>query len=137
MRCASGTGTRSSNVGDVINGHGTHVAGSVAGSSTLSTASTTNQYTFSSAYNGAAPGAKIAFDDISIDGNSLEGLPDDVNTGLFPVSYWAGARIHSNSWGTTETWYTFTAMEMDMFTVCMRVCVCTVFMYMCTYVMCV
>jgi subtilisin family serine protease len=42
-------------------GHGTHVAGSVAGSAEGSSSA----HAETRAYNGAAPGAKIAFDDVA------------------------------------------------------------------------
>jgi hypothetical protein len=42
-------------------------------------------------FNGAAPAAKLAFDDISADGKTLN-VPADLNTGLFPHPYAAGAR---------------------------------------------
>jgi hypothetical protein len=35
---------------------------------------------------------------------------------LFPHSYAAGARLHSNSWGTDDNYYDVTGMEMDEFT---------------------
>jgi hypothetical protein len=110
-----GTGNRSSNVGDPAFGHGTHVAGSVAGASIDATATEAGQYAFSNVYNGAAPWSKLAFDDVSMDGTTLGAMPADLNTGLFPVSYWAGARIHSNSWGSSDPRYTLPAMDMDRF----------------------
>ncbi len=57
-------------------------------------------YTHINQYNGVAKDAKLAFDDISIDGASLS-LPSDLSTYLFPHSAAAGARVHSNSWGST------------------------------------
>jgi hypothetical protein len=88
----------SSNGFDAVEGHGTHVAGSVAGSASPSV-STSAEYAYASEYDGAAPNAKLTFDDISSDGEQLDGIPGDLNQGLFPASYWAGARTHSNSWG--------------------------------------
>jgi len=66
-------------------------------------------------YNGAAPGAKIAFDDVGDAVGNLGGIPWDLSSGLFPHSYAAGARIHSNSWGSTATNYDMMAMEVDEF----------------------
>ncbi len=73
---------RSTNVGDVFEGHGTHVSASAAGSAAAQPAAE---------YSGMAPEAKLAFDDISRDGEMLY-VPNDLNTGLFPHSYAAGAR---------------------------------------------
>ena len=66
-------------------------------------------------YNGAAPGAKIAFDDVGDAQGSLGGIPLDLNSDLFPHSYAAGARIHSDSWGTTDIYYDMMSMEIDEF----------------------
>ncbi len=73
-------------VGDVFLGHGTHVCGSATGA-------TSGPRSKSPApdYNGEAPGAKIAFDDLSVDGNTLR-TPVDLGTGLFPHAYDTGAR---------------------------------------------
>lgn len=91
---------------DAVGGHGTHVAGTVAGAAKSS---------FAGNYNGTAKGAKIAFDDISPDGWSLMGLPYDLND-LFPPSYNAGARIHTNSWGSYGNFYSFASAEVDQYT---------------------
>ncbi len=42
-------------------------------------------------YNGMAPNAKLAFDDISVDGSELR-IPFDLNRDLFPHPYVVGAR---------------------------------------------
>ena len=47
-------------------------------------------------YNGVAPNAKIAFLDLS-NGGGLNVLP--ANT-MYPLARNAGARIHTNSWGS-------------------------------------
>ena len=52
---------------DYDRGHGTHVAGSVAGNA----AGSSTAQVETSAYNGAAPSAKIAFDDIA----GADGIP--------------------------------------------------------------
>lgn len=62
----------STNVGDALDGHGTHVVGSIAGAAL---SSVTAHQTWASDYNGMAPEAKIAFDDISSNGDELW-LPD-------------------------------------------------------------
>eukprot|EP00286_Rhodomonas_abbreviata_P011836 CAMPEP_0181322966 /NCGR_PEP_ID=MMETSP1101-20121128/19519_1 /TAXON_ID=46948 /ORGANISM="Rhodomonas abbreviata, Strain Caron Lab Isolate" /LENGTH=1141 /DNA_ID=CAMNT_0023430933 /DNA_START=216 /DNA_END=3638 /DNA_ORIENTATION=+ len=86
-------------------GHGTHVVGSILGNAEPSN---WDEYT------GAAPNAKVSFDDISPDGSSLW-VTDDLNVQLFPHSYEIGARLHSNSWGSTTSHYTATAKEVDEF----------------------
>ena len=65
-------------------------------------------------YNGAAPLAKIAFDDIA-GPNGILNLPADLGIDLFPHSYAAGARVYSISWGTSAVFYDVTAMEIDKF----------------------
>ena len=90
---------------DPVGGHGTHVAGTVAGAAGSA---------FAGEFNGTAKGAKIVFDDISPDGWSLSGIPYDLND-LFSHSYEAGARIHSNSWGSWGSSYTIASMEVDQF----------------------
>jgi hypothetical protein len=42
-------------------------------------------------FNGMAPNAKLAFDDISLDGLNLL-IPNDLNIGLFPHPYAVGVR---------------------------------------------
>ncbi len=73
-------------IGDTFEGHGTHVCGSALGAAAGSTVAVP-----APDYNGMAPRAKLAFDDISSDGSTLN-LPADLNTGLFPHPYAAGAR---------------------------------------------
>ena len=64
-------------MGDVKNGHGSHVAGIVLGNS-LNPSGTT--------YNGMAKGAKLAFFDIGDTFNELY-VPDDLAKWLYPTSY--------------------------------------------------
>jgi len=118
---------------DDIHGHGTHVGGTLAGSSL-------NPNSPSGAYNGIANHAKIAFMDI---GCSKEGgcqcthlagcpcdlmkdqtcpsgdelfMPLDLNEGYFPFSYQQGARIHSNSiGGVIGDGYGIESREIDTF----------------------
>ena len=75
--------------GDVASGHGTHVAGSVAGYSTG----------YGNEFKGMAPGSKLAFFDILPTSTSRLVLPKDLAKTMFPPAYAAGARLHSNSWG--------------------------------------
>ncbi len=88
---------------DVDSGHGTHVAGSV-----LSDGGASGEG------KGTAPAAKLVFQATENwvtlselckalygypDGYYLTGIPDDLRQ-LFQQAYDAGARIHSNSWGS-------------------------------------
>jgi subtilisin family serine protease len=102
---------------DVDSGHGTHVAGSV-----LSDGGPNGEG------KGVAPAARFVgqavenFVDFSglcaaqyADGYYLMGIPDDLNT-LFGGAYTAGARIHSNSWGSAAAGdYTLDSGNADKF----------------------
>lgn len=81
-------------------GHGTHVAGTAAGQIIGS------DPTGLSRQNGAAPRARIAFFDIQ-DGTGLN-LPIPLDMAFFPFAYTAGARIHSNSWGSISNFNYYT-----------------------------
>ena len=87
------------------NGHGTHVAGSVAGDGSASSGSV----------KGMAPAAGIFFQSILDANGELGGLPWDLND-LFDEAYQSGVRIHNNSWGSsTASRYMFTSIEVDEF----------------------
>jgi hypothetical protein len=106
--------------------HGSHVSGSVAGSRpVLNTNGTVNSYPGNQPFDGQAPKAKIVFQDIGTDGETLNGLPGDLYL-LFDQAYDLGndassdstinfgsdpnpanayqrgltPRVHSNSWGS-------------------------------------
>ena len=88
--------TYSGSSGDVHEGHGSHVCGSIAGSCLANDA---NAPEYQYKYHGMAPNAKLAFFDIMGQDNSGD-LFIPVHFGdLFSPAYMAGARIHSNSWG--------------------------------------
>ncbi|WP_319778965.1 S8 family serine peptidase [Maridesulfovibrio sp.] len=82
-------------------GHGTHVAGIVAGNGLASGSSPQSEFFPSTCYAGIAPEAELYFQSVGAeDGSSqLPGIPSDLSQ-LFQPAYDAGARIHSNSWGT-------------------------------------
>ena len=75
---------------DVVGGHGTHVAGTIVGSSIF------DGY---SGGNGVAPDAKIAFYDVQ-NGNSPYLSIPDLNMYVLKTQYNAGARVMSHSWGS-------------------------------------
>jgi subtilisin family serine protease len=88
---------------DEEGGHGTHVCGTVAGSSLQEFGH----------MNGMAPQAKIAFFDIGVTDRDYLKLPatDDI----FNAAYTAGARIHTNSWGNLGGLYGQMSFDVDKF----------------------
>mmetsp|Transcript_15712 Transcript_15712/g.24416 ORF Transcript_15712/g.24416 Transcript_15712/m.24416 type:complete len:1706 (+) Transcript_15712:222-5339(+) len=104
-------GFQQTNLEDTAYGHGTHVVGSIAGDAM---SNNDQEMAFAEDFNGAAPLAKLAFDDVSDDGQGLY-IPDALDEQMFPHSYNAGARLHSNSWGANTNSYTTTAQEFDKF----------------------
>jgi hypothetical protein len=60
-----------------------------------------------SEYNGVATGAKIAFFDIGDTASSTLVIPSNLSLRMFPPGYTAGARVFSNSWGSSATSYTY------------------------------
>lgn len=95
--------------GDLPDGHGSHVAGSVAGNC-IGNPDKADMKDF----NGMAPGAKIAFFDIMDDTTDKLYVPSDLAKVMFRSAYSGGARLYSNSWGGSY-WYDAFAMEVDDF----------------------
>lgn len=92
--------------------HGTWCAGAALGDILNAKNSSHAQY------NGVAPAAKLAMFDVDHnhinDGNWLN-VPSLYDVAL-PPSYNIGARVHSNSWGTTYlSFYTSKAIDVDEF----------------------
>ena len=53
---------------------------------------------------GMAIGAKLAFYDIGDSSGNLY-LPSSISSYVFATGYKAGARVHTNSWGSTSNSY--------------------------------
>jgi subtilisin family serine protease len=88
--------TYTSDEQDIPSGHGTHVAGSIAGSMF----SDAPNFDKLSRFAGVAKDAKLYFTDIYNPMYNTLLIPDDLYTSYFPKPYTEGkARIHSNSWG--------------------------------------
>jgi len=98
--------------------HGTHVSGTVAGVST-------KNYGDFIKYNGHATTAKVSFFDIGttcspqqVSSNTCPaGLytPSHLDTDMFLVQYNAGARVFSESWGSSSNEYTTNSQLADVF----------------------
>jgi subtilisin family serine protease len=86
-------------------GHGTHVAGTIAGSGAASGAEPEARM-YQNSFAGVAPEAELVIQAVKIDPlfGSPIGLPDNLND-LFFQSYVFGARIHNNSWGDIDVPY--------------------------------
>lgn len=96
-------------------GHGTHTSGSVLASGEQSGA-TPSAFTYpNTSFAGAAPDAQLVFQSImDADGGLLSTLGDVYD--LFQGAYDAGARIHSDSWGSSVAGvYTFDSQSVDRF----------------------
>ena len=83
-------------VWDDPNGHGTHVAGSTAGSGRNS-GSVPATHSYGGSFAGSAPEAGIIFQSI-LKADGTLATPSDLKQ-LFTPPHNDGARIHSNSWG--------------------------------------
>ncbi|PGH02861.1 hypothetical protein AJ79_07517 [Helicocarpus griseus UAMH5409] len=96
---------------DDPDGHGTHVAGSVLGDG--------NSSTMGGKITGTAPKATLVLQSLLDSWGGLGGLPSDLGD-LFGVPYKEhGARVHSNSWGSSSSFgqirYESSAREIDQF----------------------
>ena len=96
---------------DATSGHGTHTSGTAAGNiNGFFTQSTSDLYNF----NGIAYDAKIHFTDV---GDSSESLSIPSAAYFLSWAYRAGARVHSDSWGssTIDTTYSSDSVSVDTF----------------------
>jgi hypothetical protein len=99
---------------EFVFGHGTHVAGSFVGSGVLS-GSTPSTHSYTSSFAGVAPEASLVFQSAADTHGNLVGVPDDLST-LFQQAYNAGARVHSDSWGSsTQSIYDDMSESTDSF----------------------
>lgn len=94
------------------NGHGTHTAGTIAGIPY----GTTLEENGAGLGAGMAPAAKIAFIDLSsaADGDAIL-TPYDLVNDYFPYTTAVGARVHSDSWGSTSIMYDNEAAQVDSY----------------------
>ncbi|NCC26151.1 MAG: hypothetical protein EOM25_13305, partial [Deltaproteobacteria bacterium] len=98
-----------------FDGHGTHVAGSVLGNG-LQSGSTpaASQYPPTS-FAGSAPEASLVFQATADDSGNLIGIPGNLYV-LFDQAYGVGARIHTNSWGSSaSSFYNSFSRDVDEF----------------------
>jgi hypothetical protein len=91
-------------------GHGSHVAGTICGDQSVINAGNTN-------YNGMAYKAKLTVQDIGADdwtacNLGMVSAPSSL-TDAFTASYNLGARVHSNSWGSTSNTYDSYCVDVD------------------------
>lgn len=88
---------------DDPDGHGTHMAGIIAGSGASSKGK----------YRGIAPGASLYFQALLDSRNNIR-VPDTM-ADLFLPSYQAGVRIHVNGWGNSGNSYQSRTRQIDTF----------------------
>ncbi|EKX54358.1 hypothetical protein GUITHDRAFT_63496, partial [Guillardia theta CCMP2712] len=100
-----------STVGDVVEGHGTHVCGIVSGNANGQADSQ-----FLAAESGVAPDAKVVFQDAG--DSSASGylnIPADLELGVYSLARGGGAHVHSNSWGGLNNEYSIDTYHTDDF----------------------
>lgn len=84
-------------------GHGTHMAGIIAGSGQASQGK----------YRGMAPGATLYVQGL-LDGNGRVSPPANLHE-LFQPAYEAGVRIHVNGWGGGSNQYSWNSAQIDRY----------------------
>eukprot|EP00759_Apiculatamorpha_spiralis_P012622 PhF_6_TR1959/c0_g1_i1/m.3183 len=92
---------------DYVGGHGTAVAGILAGKPEYYDNQT-------SPYQGVVPEAKIVFYDLANGPTEKLAVPSDFKTDVLQTAYAAGARVHVNSWGMEGETATYTTYSRDV-----------------------
>jgi subtilisin family serine protease len=101
-------------------GHGTHVAGTLAGLGILS-GSDPDLKKFDRSFAGVAPLASLVVQEVDVDPNTGRSVGLDAQTDLGPIldfAYQKGARIHNNSWGDDDIpdgTYSLHAAQVDRY----------------------
>lgn len=96
-----------------LNGHGTHVIGSVLGSGALS-GSNPATHSYTGSFAGYAPEAGLVLQSIGDSGDYV--FPPLHLADLFQPPYSDGVRVHSDSWGSVANGeYTVYSNEVDQF----------------------
>ncbi|KAL7576651.1 hypothetical protein ACA910_005584 [Epithemia clementina (nom. ined.)] len=97
------------NSGESVNGHGTHVCGTIAGRKSEDGVTSTDGFV-----DGVAKGARLCFFDIGRDDEneslSVPGADRLLNPGKL-----AGARLHSASWGSASNFYANQDRDFDRY----------------------
>lgn len=101
-------------------GHGTHTAGSLAGSispQAFPLSHAVDNYTYSALeqYNGMAPGARLLVFDFQNPGDSALYVPNDIKADYLAISHAWGSRVSSNSWGDESGVYDSYTRDVDDF----------------------
>jgi hypothetical protein len=97
-------------------GHGTHVAGSLLGNGILSGSSPVEDLFPPSSFAGMAPKASLVFQAIMDNASGQLIVPPDLGI-LFEQAREAGARLHSDSWGTpVSSQYDSFSEDVDRYT---------------------
>lgn len=96
-----------------LNGHGSHVVGSLIGAGVLSGSNPATR-SYSGSFAGYAPEAHLVFQSIGDDGSYV--FPPLHLAELFQPAYDGGVRVHSDSWGSAAAGqYTVYSNEVDQF----------------------
>ncbi|GIL85055.1 hypothetical protein Vretifemale_13679, partial [Volvox reticuliferus] len=103
--------------GDDGGGHGTHVAGSIAGSIAVGPSPGTT-FNESASATGAAPMSRLSFVDLAPPKTGTLSVPIPYDTNYLPLHYRVGAKISSDSWsarGAAAVVYDSGAQSFDSF----------------------
>jgi subtilisin family serine protease len=94
-----------------LDGHGTHVAGTALGDDLTNPAGGTDPGL--DPFDGMAPAARLLFQDVDKQGGFLD-IPLNLY-GFLQGAYAAGARVHTNSWGSATDTYKEDSSQVDRF----------------------